>query len=89
MRVHVKFEDKCLVVPCKDGKKSVRWLISEAVERFRELCCVNNSKFELDDQTCRLYLPNSTGMLCLKDAIEDVLENDGFVELKREMKIYI
>ena len=91
MKIHVKFEDKCLVVPCRDGKKSVKWLISEAVERFCELR-LNTSKFEVDDQTrClyKLYLPNGGGMLCLKDALEDVLDNDGFVELKSKMKIQV
>ncbi len=83
MRVHVKFEDKCLVVPCKDGKKPVKWLISEAVDRFRELSCRNSSEL---DKSCCLYCPNGGGMLFVNDAIEDVLENDGFVELKSEIK---
>ena len=86
MRVHVKFEDECLVVPCKDGNKSVKWLISEAVQRFRELR-LKSSKFELDEQTSCLYMPNGGGMLCFKDLVEDVLENDGFVELRSKMKV--
>ncbi|CAB4032030.1 histidine ammonia-lyase [Paramuricea clavata] len=87
MRVHVKFEDKCLVIPCKDGKQSIKWLISEAVERFRKLrsteSTVGSQLDGLSNMPSCLYLPNGGGMLFFNDAIEDVLENDGFAELKK------
>ncbi|CAB4032029.1 histidine ammonia-lyase [Paramuricea clavata] len=62
MRVHVKFEDKCLVIPCKDGKQSIKWLISEAVERFRKLrsteSTVGSQLDGLSNMPSCLYLPN-------------------------------
>jgi hypothetical protein len=88
MRVHVKFEDKCLVIPCKDGKQSIKWLISEAVERFRKLRSTESTvSSQLDDDLSNncLYLPGG-GMLFFNDAIEDVLENDGFAELKSKIE---
>lgn len=84
MRVHVKFEDNCLVIPCKNEKSSIQWLLSEAVDRFRKSRSPGSS--QLDVMSSSLYLPNGGGMLWLDDAIEDVLENDVFVELKSTYK---
>ena len=84
MRVHVKFQDKCLVIPCKDSKESVKWLISEAVKRFHSLGYLITE----NEQSC-LYLPNEGGMLWIDDAIEDVLCNNSFVELKSELKLFV
>ena len=86
MRVHVKFEDKCVVIPCKDGRESIKWLISEAVRRFKGLNGGSESS-QLNVMSSCLCMPNQGGMLYFSDAIGDVLDNDGFAELKREIMI--
>ncbi|XP_028398085.1 histidine ammonia-lyase-like isoform X1 [Dendronephthya gigantea] len=78
MIVHVKFGDECLVIPCQDGKKSVKWLITEAVKRFRTL----QRTTDIPNQPC-LYLPNRGGLLWPSDPIESVLKDNGFVEMKQ------
>ena len=86
MRVHVKFEDKCVVIPCKDGRESIKWLISEAVRRFQGLNG-GSERSQLNVMSWWLCMPNEGGMLYFSDAIGDVLDNDGFAELKSEIMI--
>lgn len=86
MRITVKIDDKCIVVPCPDEKLPIKWLISEALKRNLP----PNSKFEdnHDDTSCVahyvLCLPNG-GVLWSEDGITNVLENDEFVELKSKI----
>ena len=89
MRVNIKFEDKCLVIPSKDGRESVKWLISEAVRRFNALNGAAGTSQFSDDVSWCLCVPNGGGMLYFSDAIEDVLENDGFAELKSELLLRV
>ena len=81
MRVHVKFDEKCVVVPCEDGKHSVKWLLTQALRRFQTLGDVISSN---DSNAC-LQLPNDGGTLWSDDVIQDVLENDDFVEMRCEI----
>ena len=78
MRVTVKVKDICLVIPCGDGKKLSKWLILEAIERSRTS---GEPVVEPASEYC-LCLPNNGGIISPADNICDVLENDGFVELK-------
>lgn len=84
MRVIVKVGGKCFLVPCGDGRKSVRWLITEALNRSRSFNTLNDVDPHNEDY--HLCLPDGA-IIWQDDAIEDVLENDGFVELKSKVTI--
>ena len=84
MIIQVKFGGECLVIPCQDGKKSVKWLVTEAVERFRTL----KRTTDFSNQP-RLYFPNGGGMLWPDDPIENVLKDNGLVEMKRKIVLNV
>ena len=85
MRITVKAKDVCLVIPCGEGRKTVQWLVCEAVERstkaheFGPSLSHGLTKQPKDYYLC---LPNDGGILWPEDIISEVLENDGFVELR-------
>lgn len=81
MRVHVKFDETCVVVPCEDGKHSVKWLLTQALLRFQTL----GDGISSNGSNACLQLPNDGGTLWSDDVIQDVLENDDFVEMRCEI----
>uniref|UniRef100_A0A6I8STG5 Histidine ammonia-lyase n=1 Tax=Xenopus tropicalis TaxID=8364 RepID=A0A6I8STG5_XENTR len=77
--VHVRGE--WLTIPCKDACETIKWLGKEALRRYIKnkpdnefLSCVEDVKFCV--RRCK-----GLGLLDLDDAIEDVLENDEFLEV--------
>ncbi|XP_067914874.1 histidine ammonia-lyase isoform X2 [Heterodontus francisci] len=80
--VHVR--EEWLTVPCKDTSASVRWLGREALRRYIKnkpdnggLSCVSSTQFLV--RRCQ-----GLGLLDPDDVIEDVLEDNDFVEVVLE-----
>ncbi|NP_001086644.1 histidine ammonia-lyase, gene 1 L homeolog [Xenopus laevis] len=80
-RYTVQVRGEWLTVPCKDACETIKWLGKEALRRYIKnkpnnelLGCVEDVKFYV--RRCK-----GLGLLDLDDAIEDVLENDEFLEV--------
>uniref|UniRef100_A0A8C5WER5 Histidine ammonia-lyase n=1 Tax=Leptobrachium leishanense TaxID=445787 RepID=A0A8C5WER5_9ANUR len=80
--VHVRGE--WLAVPCKDGSEVVRWLGKEALRRYIKNKPDNGGFDSLEDVKFYLRRCKGLGLLDLDDPLEDVLEDNEFVEVVME-----
>lgn len=65
-------------MPCKDTRASVRWLAAEAVRRYRKNKPESGAESTESVQVRRCQ---GLGLLDLDDTIEDVLQDNDFVEV--------
>uniref|UniRef100_A0AAR2JQ95 Histidine ammonia-lyase n=1 Tax=Pygocentrus nattereri TaxID=42514 RepID=A0AAR2JQ95_PYGNA len=84
--VHVR--DEWLTVPCKDASYSINWLGVEALKRYAKNKPDNGGIPNIKDVRFVARRCQGQGLLDGDDTIEDVLEDNDFVELGN-VKYYI
>uniref|UniRef100_A0A671PQ47 Histidine ammonia-lyase n=1 Tax=Sinocyclocheilus anshuiensis TaxID=1608454 RepID=A0A671PQ47_9TELE len=77
--VHVR--DEWLTVPCKDATCSIKWLGFEALKRYIKNKPDNGGIQHIKDVCFVVRRCQGLGLLDSDDTIEDVLEDNDFVEL--------
>uniref|UniRef100_A0A673MPW5 Histidine ammonia-lyase n=1 Tax=Sinocyclocheilus rhinocerous TaxID=307959 RepID=A0A673MPW5_9TELE len=77
--VHVR--DEWLTVPCKDATCSIKWLGFEALKRYIKNKPDNGGIQHIKDVHFGVKRCQGLGLLDNDDTIEDVLEDNDFVEL--------
>uniref|UniRef100_A0A9J7Z5B7 Histidine ammonia-lyase n=1 Tax=Cyprinus carpio carpio TaxID=630221 RepID=A0A9J7Z5B7_CYPCA len=77
--VHVR--DEWLTVPCKDATCSIKWLAFEALKRYIKNKPDNGGIQHIKDVHFVVRRCQGLGLLDNDDTIEDVLEDNDFVEL--------
>ncbi|ROL54632.1 Histidine ammonia-lyase [Anabarilius grahami] len=77
--VHVR--DEWITVPCKDATCSIKWLGFEALKRFIKNKPDNGGIQHIKDVHFVVRKCQGFGLLDSDDTIEDVLEDNDFVEL--------
>ncbi|RXN23832.1 histidine ammonia-lyase [Labeo rohita] len=77
--VHVR--DEWLTIPCKDATCSIKWLGFEALKRYIKNKPDNGGIEHIKDVCFAVRRCQGFGLLDNDDTIEDVLEDDDFVEL--------
>uniref|UniRef100_A0A8D0LA66 Histidine ammonia-lyase n=1 Tax=Sphenodon punctatus TaxID=8508 RepID=A0A8D0LA66_SPHPU len=77
--VHVRGE--WLAVPCQTGTKTVRWLGKEAVRRYMKNKPDNGGFASVDEVKFFVRRCKGLGLLDHEDSLEDVLEDNEFVEV--------
>uniref|UniRef100_A0A673MM98 Histidine ammonia-lyase n=1 Tax=Sinocyclocheilus rhinocerous TaxID=307959 RepID=A0A673MM98_9TELE len=80
--VHVR--DEWLTVPCKDATCSIKWLGFEALKRYIKNKPDNGGIQHIKDVHFGVKRCQGLGLLDNDDTIEDVLEDNDFVELAIE-----
>uniref|UniRef100_A0A673J2U5 Histidine ammonia-lyase n=1 Tax=Sinocyclocheilus rhinocerous TaxID=307959 RepID=A0A673J2U5_9TELE len=80
--VHVR--DEWLTVPCKDATCSIKWLGFEALKRYIKNKPDNGGIQHIKDVRFVVRRCQGLGLLDSDDTIEDVLEDNEFVELAIE-----
>uniref|UniRef100_A0A671PRB6 Histidine ammonia-lyase n=1 Tax=Sinocyclocheilus anshuiensis TaxID=1608454 RepID=A0A671PRB6_9TELE len=80
--VHVR--DEWLTVPCKDATCSIKWLGFEALKRYIKNKPDNGGIQHIKDVCFVVRRCQGLGLLDSDDTIEDVLEDNDFVELAIE-----
>ncbi|KAK9516475.1 hypothetical protein VZT92_024401 [Zoarces viviparus] len=80
--VHIR--DEWLAVPCRDTTNTIRWLGHEALKRYMKNKPDNGGITALKDTRFVVRRCQGLGLLDADDAIEDVLEDNDFVELAIE-----
>ncbi|KAL7982525.1 hypothetical protein Chor_010123 [Crotalus horridus] len=77
--VHVRGE--WLTVPCQSGASTVRWLGKEALRRYVKNKPDNGGFASVEEVTFYVRCCKGLGLLDQDDALEDVLEDNEFVEV--------
>ncbi|ETE65791.1 Histidine ammonia-lyase [Ophiophagus hannah] len=77
--VHVRGE--WLTVPCQTGTSTVRWLGKEALKRYIKNKPDNGGFASVEEVTFYVRCCKGLGLLDHDDALEDVLEDNEFVEV--------
>uniref|UniRef100_A0A8C5S7P9 Histidine ammonia-lyase n=1 Tax=Laticauda laticaudata TaxID=8630 RepID=A0A8C5S7P9_LATLA len=77
--VHVRGE--WLTVPCQTGTSTVRWLGKEALRRYIKNKPDNGGFASVEEVTFYVRCCKGLGLLDHDDALEDVLEDNEFVEV--------
>ncbi|XP_037109748.1 histidine ammonia-lyase isoform X2 [Syngnathus acus] len=80
--VHVR--DEWLTVPCRDSSSTIRWLGHEALKRYTKNKPDNGGLPALKDAHLVVRRCQGLGLLDADDTIDDVLEDNDFVELAIE-----
>ncbi|XP_075946077.1 histidine ammonia-lyase [Anarhichas minor] len=80
--VHIR--DEWLAVPCRDTTNTIRWLGHEALKRYMKNKPDNGGITALKDTRFVVRRCQGLGLLDADDTIEDVLEDNDFVELAIE-----
>uniref|UniRef100_A0A672M8I4 Histidine ammonia-lyase-like n=1 Tax=Sinocyclocheilus grahami TaxID=75366 RepID=A0A672M8I4_SINGR len=80
--VHVR--DEWLTVPCKDATCSIKWLGFEALKRYIKNKPDNGGIQHIKDVRFVVRRCQGLGLLDSDDTVEDVLEDNDFVELAIE-----
>ncbi|XP_051915938.1 histidine ammonia-lyase-like [Hippocampus zosterae] len=80
--VHVR--DEWLTVPCRDSSSSIRWLGQEALKRYMKNKPDDGGIAALKDTRFVARRCQGLGLLDADDTIDDVLEDNDFVELAIE-----
>ncbi|CAJ1056356.1 histidine ammonia-lyase [Xyrichtys novacula] len=83
-RFTVHIRDEWLAVPCKDTSSSIRWLGQEALKRYVKNKPDNGGIGAVKDTRFFVRRCQGLGLLDAEDTIEDVLEDNDFVELAIE-----
>ncbi|XP_054476139.1 histidine ammonia-lyase [Anoplopoma fimbria] len=80
--VHIR--DEWLAVPCRDATNTIRWLGHEALKRYMKNKPDNGGIKALKDTRFVVRRCQGLGLLDADDTVEDVLEDNDFVELAIE-----
>uniref|UniRef100_G3NKZ1 Histidine ammonia-lyase n=1 Tax=Gasterosteus aculeatus aculeatus TaxID=481459 RepID=G3NKZ1_GASAC len=80
--VHIR--DEWLVVPCRDATNTIRWLGHEALKRYMKNKPDNGGIAAVKDARFVVRRCQGLGLLDADDTVEDVLEDNDFVELAIE-----
>ncbi|XP_018540024.1 histidine ammonia-lyase [Lates calcarifer] len=83
-RFTVHIRDEWLAVPCRDTTSTIRWLGQEALKRYIKNKPDNGGITALKDTRFVVRRCQGLGLLDADDTIEDVLEDNDFVELAIE-----
>uniref|UniRef100_A0A3Q3WLL7 Histidine ammonia-lyase n=1 Tax=Mola mola TaxID=94237 RepID=A0A3Q3WLL7_MOLML len=83
-RFTVHIRDEWLAVPCRDTKNTIQWLGHEALKRYIKNKPDNGGIKAVKDTRFVVRRCQSLGLLDADDTIEDVLEDNDFVELAIE-----
>ncbi|XP_003967702.1 histidine ammonia-lyase [Takifugu rubripes] len=83
-RFTVHIRDEWLAVPCRDTKNTIQWLGYEALKRYIKNKPDNGGIKAVKDTRFVVRRCQSLGLLDADDTIEDVLEDNDFVELAIE-----
>lgn len=80
-RFTVHIRDEWLAVPCRDTSKTIQWLGQEALKRYIKNKPDNGGITAVKDTRFVVRRCQGLGLLDTDDTIEDVLEDNDFVEL--------
>lgn len=80
-RVTVHIRDEWLTVPCRDTACTIQWLGLEALKRYVKNKPDNGGFTSTKDIRFAVRRCQGLGLLDSDDTIEDVLEDNDFVEL--------
>ncbi|KAJ0029415.1 hypothetical protein NQD34_004412 [Periophthalmus magnuspinnatus] len=80
--VHVR--DEWLAIPCRDTKNTIQWLGLEVLKRYIKNKPDNGGITSVKDTRFVVLRCQGLGLLDADDTIEDVLEDNDFVELAIE-----
>ncbi|XP_075998462.1 histidine ammonia-lyase [Genypterus blacodes] len=80
-RFTVHIRDEWLTVPCRDVSSSIHWLGCEALKRYVKNKPDNGGILEVKDTHFVVRRCQGLGLLDADDVIEDVLEDNDFVEI--------
>ncbi|KAJ4937961.1 hypothetical protein JOQ06_002589 [Pogonophryne albipinna] len=80
-RFTVHIRDEWLAVPCKDATNTIQWLGQEALKRYIKNKPDNGGIKDVKDAQFVVRRCQGLGLLDIDDTIEDVLEDNDFVEL--------
>uniref|UniRef100_A0A8C9YRM2 Histidine ammonia-lyase n=1 Tax=Sander lucioperca TaxID=283035 RepID=A0A8C9YRM2_SANLU len=80
--VHIR--DEWLAVPCRDTTNTIRWLGHEALKRYVKNKPDNGGITAVKDTRFVVRRCQGLGLLDADDTVEDVLEDNDFVELAIE-----
>ncbi|KAM7396944.1 hypothetical protein PAMP_019947 [Pampus punctatissimus] len=83
-RFTVHIRDEWLAVPCRDTTNTIRWLGQEALKRYMKNKPDNGGITAVKDTRFVARRCQSLGLLDADDTIDDVLEDNDFVELAIE-----
>ncbi|AWP08205.1 Histidine ammonia-lyase [Scophthalmus maximus] len=83
-RFTVHIRDEWLAVPCRDTTNTIRWLGHEALKRYIKNKPDNGGITAVKDTRFVVRRCQGLGLLDADDTIEDVLEDNDFVELAIE-----
>ncbi|KAG8012764.1 Histidine ammonia-lyase [Nibea albiflora] len=83
-RFTVHIRDEWLAVPCRDTTNTIHWLGQEALKRYVKNKPDNGGIKAVKDTHFVVRRCQSLGLLDADDTIEDVLEDNDFVELAIE-----
>ncbi|XP_046890017.1 histidine ammonia-lyase [Hypomesus transpacificus] len=83
-RYTVHIRDEWLTVPCRDTSSSIQWLAYEALKRYTKNKPDNGGIKALKDTRFVARRCQGQGLLDADDTIDDVLEDNDFVELSIE-----
>uniref|UniRef100_A0A8D3D958 Histidine ammonia-lyase n=1 Tax=Scophthalmus maximus TaxID=52904 RepID=A0A8D3D958_SCOMX len=81
-RFTVHIRDEWLAVPCRDTTNTIRWLGHEALKRYIKNKPDNGGITAVKDTRFVVRRCQGLGLLDADDTIEDVLEDNDFVELE-------
>lgn len=87
-RFTVHIRDEWLAVPCRDTKNTIQWLGYEALKRYIKNKPDNGGIKAVKDTRFVVRRCQSLGLLDADDTIEDVLEDNDFVELGNVKQIF-
>lgn len=80
-RFTVHIRDEWLAVPCRDTTNTIRWLGLEALKRYVKNKPDNGGITAVKDTRFAVRRCQGLGLLDADDTIDDVLEDNDFVEL--------
>lgn len=82
MKINVKVNEECFVIPCGSKKKEIRWLKEEAIKRFNKYSVSRtNTPTTFYSNECEVRLIETDGILDDDDYVQDVLNDKDFVVL--------
>lgn len=83
-RFTVHIRDEWLAVPCRETSRTVGWLGQEALKRYIKNKPDNGGITSVKETRFIVRRCQGLGLLDVDDAIEDVLEDNDFVELGKD-----
>ncbi|XP_058501456.1 histidine ammonia-lyase [Solea solea] len=83
-RFTIHIRDEWLAVPCRDTTNTIQWLGLEALKRYVKNKPDNGGIAEVKDTRFVVRRCQGSGLLDADDTIDDVLEDNDFVELAIE-----